>query len=186
MTKRRRRSAWRPPRSWVPSSPDKARPSGVTSLHRRQSPTRVLQREGNFGPRAQRSTRRGPPALGPQVTKLLRIADGADGLDESLGDVEGDDQDGPPIVAQIHRPRLSVDLRQPHPLGAQLRPPLPEPEQYPHDPFAPVHRVRERRGLPAAIAVRDHVGGEQAREAFEVTIADRLEEPPGELLPPPS
>jgi len=115
------------------------------------------------------------------VTKLLRIADGADGLDETLGDVEGNDQDGLPIWAEEQRSGLSVDLGQAHPLGAQLRPPFPELEQYPNDPFAPVHRVRERRSLPAAVAVRDHVGGEHAREAFEVTVADRVEPSPGDF-----
>ena len=120
------------------------------------------------------------------MTKLLRIADGADGLDESLGDVEGHDQDGPPISADAHRSGLPVDLGEPHVVGAQLGPPFTEPQQYPRDPVAPVHRVLERRSLPAAVAVRDHVGGEHAREAFEVTIADGLEEPPGELLPSPA
>ena len=50
-------------------------------------------------------------ATGPrvEVTQLVRIADGADGLDQSLGDVERDDQDEPPIVAEEHRPGLPVD-----------------------------------------------------------------------------
>jgi hypothetical protein len=46
------------------------------------------------------------------VAQLLRIGDGADGLDQSVGDVECHDQDGPPIVAEEQRPGLAVDLAQ--------------------------------------------------------------------------
>jgi hypothetical protein len=118
------------------------------------------------------------------VAQLLGIGDGVDGLDQSVGDVERDDQDGPPIVAEEQRPGLAVDLGEPHLLGAQELEPGSEPGQQPGDPLAPVHRPRERLGFPATVGVGDDVRGQQANEPLGVPLADRLQEPAGELLAP--
>jgi hypothetical protein len=45
------------------------------------------------------------------VPQLLRVGDRAYGLDEVVGDIEGDDQNGLPLGVEEDGPGVAVDLR---------------------------------------------------------------------------
>lgn len=46
-----------------------------------------------------------------EVPQLLRVGDRAYGLDEVVGDIEGDDQNGLPLGVEEDGPGVAVDLR---------------------------------------------------------------------------
>jgi hypothetical protein len=116
------------------------------------------------------------------VAEFVGVDDGVHGLDKVVGDVEGHHRHGMPVGVQVQRSRLPVDLdiadaAHPEPLG-----PGPELADQPDDPLAPIDRAKDGGGLAAAVAVEDHVGGQQADQALGVVGLDGLEEPPRQLL----
>jgi hypothetical protein len=115
------------------------------------------------------------------MLELVGVDHRADRLHQAVGDVEREDAGHPALGVVDHRAGLAVDQGR-HGVGALLLRPAVQPEQEPGDPFRPVHRLAQGLALTAAVADRDHVGGEKFEQAVEVTAAGRLEETAGHLV----
>ena len=115
------------------------------------------------------------------MLELVGVDHGADRLHQAVGDIEREDARHPAFGVVDHRAGLAVDQGR-HGVGALLLRPAEQPEQEPADPFRPVQRLAQGLALAAAVADRDHVGGEEFEQAVEVTTAGRLEEPAGHLV----
>lgn len=80
--------------------------------------------------------------------------------------------------------RLAVDPHQPHACHPEPLPAGGAPHQHAGHALPPMHRSRERDGLPAPVRMGDDVGGEQLEQPVHVTHQGRLEEAPSELFAP--
>jgi hypothetical protein len=117
------------------------------------------------------------------MAELVGVGDRAHGLHQTIGNVEGHHRHGMPVGVQVQRSRLPVDLdiadaAHPQPLEEDG----PELADQLGDPLAPIDRAKAGWGLAAAVAVDDHIGGQQADQLLGVVGLDRLEEPPRQLL----
>ena len=115
------------------------------------------------------------------MLELVGVDHRAHRLDHSVGDVKDEDAGHPALGVVGHRAGLAVDHGR-HGIGALLLRAAEQPEQEPGDPLRPVHRLGQGPALAAAVADHDHVGGEQAEQAVEVTAADRVQEAAGHLV----
>jgi hypothetical protein len=116
-----------------------------------------------------------------EVTELVGVDDRADGLDAAVGDVEGEDAEQAAGRVEDERAGVAVDLGRgdDHADGAAAP---GQAEEEPRDPLGAVDGDGHGRGLAAAVAVDDGVGGQQADQALGVALVDGGEEPAGELL----
>jgi len=115
------------------------------------------------------------------MPELVGVDYGPDRLHQAVGDVEGPDSGHPAFAVVGHRTGLAIDQGR-HGVGAVLLRAAEQPEHEPGDPDRPVQRLAPGAALAAAVADRDHVGGEELQQAVQVTAADRLEEPAGYLV----
>jgi hypothetical protein len=115
------------------------------------------------------------------VLELVRVDYGADRLHQAVGDVEGEDADHPAFGVVGHRAWLAVDEGR-HAVGALVLRAAEQPDQEPGDSFRPVQRLAQGLALTAAVADRDHVGGQEFEQGVEVAAARGLEEAAGHLV----
>jgi hypothetical protein len=118
---------------------------------------------------------------GPRWAELVRVDDRADGLDPSVGDVEGEDAQQAAVRVEGEQAGVAVDLGR-GVADADGAAAAGQAEQQPGDPLGPVHRGGQGRGLATAVAVQDGVGGQQADQAVGVALVDGGEEAAGELV----
>lgn len=114
------------------------------------------------------------------MLQLVGVDHGPDGLHLAVGDVEGEDVDHTALGVVGDRAGLTVDPTK-LAVAAHLLPAAEQPEHEPGHPFRPGHRLGQRRGLAAAVADHDYVGGEQFEQAGQVAAVGRGEEPAGHL-----
>ena len=115
------------------------------------------------------------------MLELVGVDHGAHRLHQTVGDIDREDARHPAFGVVDHRAGLAVDQGR-HAVDALFLRPAEEPEQKPGDPFRPVQRLAQGLALAAAVADRDHVGGEEFEQAVEVTAAGGIEEPAGHLV----
>ncbi len=116
-----------------------------------------------------------------QVAELVRVDHGADRLDLPVGDVEGEHVDHPSLGVVGDRAGLAVDPGRPLRRTEQAAPAEQAAEQ-PQHRLPPDEWLTERLRLAAAVAVEDHVRGEQAEQRVQVAAFSGGEEPAGEFL----
>jgi len=115
------------------------------------------------------------------MLELVGVDDGADHLDQAVGDVQGEDGDHAAFAVVGDSARLTVDHGR-HAVAALLLRPAEQPEEEPGDPFRPIQRLAQGLALVAAVADRDHVRREQLQQCVKVTAADGFEEAAGHLV----
>ena len=115
------------------------------------------------------------------MLELVGVDHGADRLHQAVGDVEREDAGHPAFGVVDHRAGLAVDQGR-HAVDALLLRPAEQPEQEPGDPFRPVQRLAQGLALAAAVADRDHVGGEEFEQRVEVAAGRGVEEAAGHLV----
>jgi hypothetical protein len=115
------------------------------------------------------------------MLELVRIGHGADRLHLAVGDVEREDASHPAFWVVGDRARLVVDQGR-HGVGALLLGPAEQPEQEPGDRHRPVGRLTPGLTLATAVADHDHVRGKELEQTVQVTAADGVVEPAGDLV----
>ena len=105
------------------------------------------------------------------MKELLGVDDASYRLNEVVGDVERDGDDGASVRVEDQGPGLSVDLDVPDGTRAKTRQPICSAEQQPGNSLPPVDGARERGSPAAPVAVGDNVRGEQTNETLRVRIA---------------
>jgi hypothetical protein len=115
------------------------------------------------------------------MLEFVRVDHGADGLDQAVGDVEGEDADHAALAVVGDGARLAVNHGR-HAVGPLLPRPAEQSEDEPGDPFGPVHRLAQGLALAAAVADRDHIGRQDVEQCAEVPAVYRAEEAAGHLV----
>jgi hypothetical protein len=115
------------------------------------------------------------------MLELVRIEDGPDCLDHTVGDVEGEDVDDPLIGVIGDRAGLAVDPGQIDP-GSHLRTTAGQPEHEPGHLLPPMDRAGRGPGLAAAIAHHDHVWRQHLEQGVHVAAGSGGKETTGHLL----
>ena len=115
------------------------------------------------------------------MLELVRVDHGANRLHQAVGDVEGEDGGHPAFGVVDHRAGLAVDQGR-LAVGALLLRAAEQPGQEPGDPYRPVGRLAQGLALATAVADHDHVGGEKAQQAIDVTAAGRIKKAAGHLV----
>jgi hypothetical protein len=118
------------------------------------------------------------------VRELVGIRHSTQRLHEVFGDVERDRDDEHPLGIEEQRARLTVDLGEVQSVDPQAPTSGGALPQEPRNALAPVDRARERERLPTAVRVGGDIGGKEIDQLIDVALADRSEEPAGELLAP--
>ena len=116
------------------------------------------------------------------MPQLVRVDDRSDHLHGAVGDLQAEDVRQAAVRVEDERARLAVDLDLAD-LQAHLTHLLPESEQQP-DHVVPTRDGAPPRGsVSAAVPVHEHVTRQQAHQVVHVPVAQRREEPVGQLLP---
>ncbi len=115
------------------------------------------------------------------MLELVGVEDGPDRLDQTVGDVEGEDVDDPLIGVIGDRAWLAIDPGQIDP-GPHLRAAAGQPEHEPGHLLPPVDRMGRSPGLATTVADHDHVWRQHLEQGVHVTAGSGGKEAAGHLL----
>ena len=152
----------------------------VTAATAGQAPTRLANEPPNSSSLVLTVLLSRLTRCGLDTAELVGINDGADRLDEAVGDVEFDHADYAPLGIVDNRAGLAVDPGRPNGGLAESRPAEQAGDQR-NDALPPDHRFPDRLRLAAAVPVDDHVRRQHAEQRIHVAARRRLEESAGEF-----